>query len=490
MQFHVLATDFDGTIAEHGVVPQSTFDALHRVKDSGRHLILVTGRRLEPLVDLIPDLTLFDLIVAENGVLLFNPHTQEEKLLAAAPPEELFTRMRERGVDRLEQGRVIVATWRPFETIALDIISELAIDLQIIFNKDAVMLLPSGCNKALGLKAALKELQISPLNTICVGDAENDEAMMRMVGCSVAVANALDPVKEMCDYVTRSPRGAGVEELCAMILDDDLQSLNLHAEHAIAFGRNLDESELTVPMTGQNLLVTGGPGGGKSKFAMHFLSELSKVGAQACIIDPEGDYQGIDGSITLGSAERAPSVDEVINLLEMPGKHCIVSLFAVQKRERPEYFNRLLHGLIELRSRTARPHWIIVDEAHYAAPVDSHFAEKWNPEHLKSILFITAFDDHVSNCILETVDWVVSISDTPLKEIQDLARQLGEAEPISMNRKIMKRTVQSLGIAEKTNCCGFTVFKRKVTTSGIDIVCWKVNWTTISNSRFVGLRKN
>ena len=56
MQYHVLAADFDGTLAEQGVVPQSTLDALQRIKDSGRKLVLVSGRRLEPLLDLLPDI--------------------------------------------------------------------------------------------------------------------------------------------------------------------------------------------------------------------------------------------------------------------------------------------------------------------------------------------------------------------------------------------------------------------------------------------------
>ncbi len=132
----------------------------------------------------------------------------------------------------------------------------------------------------------------------------------------------------------------------------------------------------------------------------------------------------------MGSAERAPSIEEVLNLIESENKHCIVSLFAVEKKERPEYFNRLLRALAELRSRTARPHWIIVDEAHYAAPTASHFAEQWNSDELRSILFITAFDEHVSMSVLQRMDYVISISDHPRKEIDDLAKELGVQLPI------------------------------------------------------------
>ncbi len=429
MQYHVLAADFDGTIAEQGVVPESTLEALHRLKDSGRKLVLVTGRRLEPLLELLPNIELFDQVVVENGGVLFTPSDGKETLLTTAPPPELVQKMRERGVERIECGRVIVATWRPYETIALDVISELAIDTQIIFNKDAVMMLPSGCNKAFGLEAALAALQISPLNTVCVGDAENDQAMMRLCGVSVAVANALDAVKDMCRIVTELPRGAGVEELCSMILKDDLQFLSATAKDVLPFGLRLDESSLTVQMAGESMLITGGPGGGKSTFAMQFIEQLTKRGAQACIIDPEGDYEGIAGAINLGSGERAPTIDEIVNLLEQPGQHCVVSVFAVEKKDRPEYFNRLLRGLAELRSRTGRPHWIIVDEAHYMAPADWKPAEQWNQTELKAIMFITAFYDRISKVVLEGVDWIVSIADDPTEALQAVSERLDRAMP-------------------------------------------------------------
>ncbi len=429
MQYHVLAADFDGTLAEQGVVPQSTLDALQRIKDSGRKLVLVSGRRLEPLLELLPDISLFDEVVAENGGVLFTPSDGSETLLTNAPPPELVQKMRERGVENIECGRVIVATWRPNETVALEVISELAIDTQIIFNKDAVMLLPSGCNKAFGLQAALESLQISPLNTVCVGDAENDEAMMRLCGVSVAVANALDPVKVLCRIVTNSPRGAGVEELCAMILEDDLQFLSATSQDVLPFGLHLDGSPLTVKMNGESMLVTGGPGGGKSTFAMQFIEQLTERGAQACIIDPEGDYEGIEGAINLGSGERAPTIDEVVNLLEQPGQHCVVSVFAIEKKERPEYFNRLLRALAELRSRTGRPHWIIVDEAHYTAPADWKPAEQWNKAELKAIMFITAFYDRISKVVLEGVDWMVSIADDPKEALHAVCERMERSVP-------------------------------------------------------------
>jgi hydroxymethylpyrimidine pyrophosphatase-like HAD family hydrolase len=48
--------------------------------------------------------------------------------------------------------------------------------MQVIFNKGAVMILPTGINKATGLAAALSDLKLSPHNVVGIGDAENDHA--------------------------------------------------------------------------------------------------------------------------------------------------------------------------------------------------------------------------------------------------------------------------------------------------------------------------
>jgi len=213
MRFRVLATDYDGTIASQGVVDYETRAALARLRESGVTLILVTGRELEELLTLFPGIELFDLVVAENGALLFWPATRREHLLAHGPPPDFIKLLVARGVEPLSVGRAIVATREPHETTVLEVIKGLGLELQVIFNKGAVMILPSGVNKATGLTAALKELERTPQETIGAGDAENDHAFLELCGCAVAVANALPAVKEHADIVTESTHGAGVQEL-------------------------------------------------------------------------------------------------------------------------------------------------------------------------------------------------------------------------------------------------------------------------------------
>ncbi len=181
----------------------------------------MTGRELPDLKSVFPEIDVFDKVVVENGALLYTPETGEERLLAPSPPEAFIERLKEKGVDRMSVGRSIVATWEPFQTAALEAINELGLELEIIFNKGAVMVLPTGVNKATGLKAALKEMGLSFLNVVGVGDAENDHALLRMCGCGAAVANALPALKETADVILEGVRGAGVEQLMNRIMESD-----------------------------------------------------------------------------------------------------------------------------------------------------------------------------------------------------------------------------------------------------------------------------
>ena len=226
MHYLALACDYDGTLAKDGVVSPQTIDALERVGASGRKLILITGRLLEDLQMAFPRLDLFTYVVAENGALLYNPADLTEKLLGEAPPRQFIQALQERGVTPLVTGRVIVASLHPHEKTIVDVIAKLGLELQVIFNKGAVMVLPTGVNKATGLIAALQELKLSAHNVVGIGDAENDLSFLSLCECSVAVANAIPLLKEQADYTTKAENGDGVIELIEQLLADDLKTLD------------------------------------------------------------------------------------------------------------------------------------------------------------------------------------------------------------------------------------------------------------------------
>lgn len=231
MRFKVLATDYDGTLAHHGTVDPPTLEALERFRASGRQLVMVTGREIPELQAAFPRLDLFHLVVAENGAVLFRPSDGWLRLLAEPPPAAFVEALRSQNIQPLSVGHVIVATIEPHEVAVIHAIKDLGLELQVIFNKGSVMVLPSGVNKASGLKKGLREIGLSPEDTVGVGDAENDHAFLGICACGVAVANALPMLKEHADFVTEGSHGIGVSELMDRILKDDLADVPLRPRY-------------------------------------------------------------------------------------------------------------------------------------------------------------------------------------------------------------------------------------------------------------------
>jgi hypothetical protein len=218
MRFRVVAVDYDGTLANNGRVAKKTLEALACVQKSGRKLLLVTGRELESLQDVFPQLGLFDLIVAENGALLYHPSTGEDKALGKRPPASFVEMLRRAGAKPLSVGRCIVATVRPHEATVYKAIEELGLNLQIILNREAVMVLPVGVDKGTGFRTAMAELRLPMSSAVGVGDAENDYAFLSLCGFSVAVANAIRSLKKRVRLVTSGKAGAGVVEVLQKLL--------------------------------------------------------------------------------------------------------------------------------------------------------------------------------------------------------------------------------------------------------------------------------
>ena len=224
MKWRALATDFDGTIAREGVVSPGTYESLVRLKKGGISLLLVTGRELRDFAGLDINLHVFDLIVAENGAILYDPITEAQTVLAPSPSEDLVRELKRRNVEPLSVGQTIIATTDPNEIDVLESIKELGLELTITFNKGWVMVLPANINKASGLIAALERIQIPAAQVVGVGDAENDHAFLATCGYGVAVANALTSLKDKAQLVTKGEAGEGVSELIDMLLNDTLET--------------------------------------------------------------------------------------------------------------------------------------------------------------------------------------------------------------------------------------------------------------------------
>ena len=420
MRYHALAVDYDGTIAHDGVVADATADALQRLKNSGRRLILVTGRELEELLVICPQIQLLERVVAENGALIYNPATKDVRVIADPPPESLIQEMHKRHVKQLSVGHSIVATVEPYHKAALAAIHDLGLEYQVIFNKGSVMLLPSGINKATGLSAVLGDIGLSRHNVVGAGDAENDHAFLSLCECAVAVGNALPTLKERADIVTRATHGAGVAEVIEGILKDELAEVSPKLiRHAIPIGSTDDQKIEMIDPYGAGVLVCGTSGSGKSTITTGLLERLAAAGYQFVTIDPEGDYTSLEFAVSLGNAQRAPVVDEVMEVLRDPVRNLVVNLLGIALERRPSYCDQLLLRLLELRARTGRPHWIVIDEAHHLLPATWQPSAKTLPAELGGALYITVHPGTVSRRVLESVNLVLAAGNGPDRTIHE-----------------------------------------------------------------------
>lgn len=438
MRFVALATDYDDTLADHGTVVPSTEQALERVRASGRKLFLVTGRDLDDLLQVFPRLDLFDAVVAENGALLYLPARKQERPLAEPPPPQFARALGRQGVP-LTTGRVIVATRVPHETTVLEEIRREGLELQVIFNKGAVMVLPSGVNKATGLRQALEELRLSPHNAVAVGDAENDHVFLTEAELGAAVANALPTLRERADLVLRNPAHRGVEELIARLLDDDLRSAAARTSRRdLLLGEDEQGRPVTVRPASGPLLFAGTPRSGKSTAAKGFVERLIDARYQCCILDPEGDWTGFERAVRIGEARRAPTVEEIASALSLPWEQIVVNLVAVRHDDRPRFLSALLLRIQELRATTGRPHWLVVDEAHHFAPPLAQPAKDALPADLTGVVAITISPRELARPLLERLETVVGVGEAADEVIAEFCGARGFPTPPSPKREMDK----------------------------------------------------
>jgi len=442
MRYHVLATDYDGTLAHDGRVDKPTLEALQRIKESGRTLVLVTGRELDELLDVFPELDIFHRVVAENGALLYRPAEREEQTLAEPPPAEFVERLKARGVGPISVGRVIVATWEPHQSAVLDVVREMGLELQVIFNKGAVMVLPSGVNKATGLDAALRDLGLSAHNVVGIGDAENDHAFLASSECAVAVSNALDVLKERADWTTSRDHGAGVVELIERLEADDLAEFEPRlTRHHILLGKTEDDQEVRLAPYGRGVLVAGTSGSGKSTLTTGLLERLSEAKYQFVVIDPEGDYSELDFAVVLGDPKNTPTIEGVESLLRKPEEvqNAVVNLVGFALNDRPGFSDALLPRLQDLRAHTGRPHWIVIDEVHHLLPETWDPADLILPKKLTGMLYITVHPKSVTPTILDTIDVLLAVGEEPDETILDFCKATGREAPLGLEPTKLER---------------------------------------------------
>jgi hypothetical protein len=113
----------------------------------------------------------------------------------------------------------------------------------------------------------------------------------------------------------------------------------------------------------------------------------------------------------------------VLTALEKPDVQTVVCLAAVPQEQRQGFVEKLLVPLRQLRARTGRPHWILVDEAHDLLPASGR--EEDSPsEGAENIIFASDDPASLSPAILAAVDGIAACGPGARALIESFAKAL------------------------------------------------------------------
>jgi hydroxymethylpyrimidine pyrophosphatase-like HAD family hydrolase len=369
LRFSALALDYDGTLASHDRIESPSIDALERARQAGLRLILVTGRTFFELIRVCTRIDLFDAVVAENGAVLYFPAQGTVVDEAPPPPPRLLAELDRRSIP-LQIGRVIIGTAQSFESEVLAALAASAMHLDLVRNRAALMLLPAGISKGSGVRRAIGRLGLSFHDVLAIGDAENDLDLFAACGFAACPGNAVAELMTAADWTLPGENGTAIAHaIMGPILSGTLPTPR-SARQRIDLGWTPRTTErVTIPAHGVNVLVQGDSISGKSWLAGGVAERLIARDYATCVIDPEGDYQalaGISGVRWMEARDGDVWKDVVDAFQREPGACVIVDLSALRHEGKRAVIQAGLAAIRELRRRVGRPHWVLLDEAHYS----------------------------------------------------------------------------------------------------------------------------
>jgi hypothetical protein len=195
------------------------------------------------------------------------------------------------------------------------------------------------------------------------------------------------------------------------MLDDDLASVKARDERDSMTLGMADGRPLRVPVYGTSLLISRGSAGEKSHITANVMERLTEAGYQFLAFDPRGDYQSIEGAVLVGDRKRAPLIDEVLKTLTTSGQSLVVNLLGVSPQKRPVFFESLVPRLREMRVRTGRPHWVILDEVDHLMPVLQRAIEEGPIRGLTGAVLIAMEPNQLPPNVLCSIDMIVAVGD-------------------------------------------------------------------------------
>jgi len=452
MRFTVLALDYDGTIARNDVLDPDVRKAIADARERGITVVIVTGRILDDLRRVAGDLGFVDAVVAENGAVVAFPEAGRSMTLAAPAPQLLVDDLRRRGLS-IEVGHCVIEGDARAATAFLDAIHSLEVPYVLMFNRSRLMALPTGVNKANGLREALRTLRLSAHNAIGIGDAENDFDLLEQCELGVAVAWGSRALQQAADEILRGDGPKAVAEYIRQLAAAARLAPDRVGRRRLIIGNDGQGRAVSFAVRGRNLLVAGDPKSGKSWVTGLLCEQMIQLRYSICIIDPEGDYGGLDslpGVVRIGGTSAGPTPRELRTALRYPDVNVVIDLSQMRHEEKWSYVPSLLRGIKDIRQRYGIPHRIVLDEAHYLLH-DPQSLETLDLE-LGGYTLVTYQPSRLDSDLLSAIEVMVVTRLTDSRELFALAPWC--AEPDVCRARVSQLPIGSAAILPLTQESG------------------------------------
>ncbi|MGF6545711.1 hypothetical protein QFZ96_000781 [Paraburkholderia youngii] len=115
-----------------------------------------------------------------------------------------------------------------------------------------------------------------------------------------------------------------------------------------------------------------------------------------------------------------------------PDRNVAISLLGLPLDDRPDFLSFVIPKLIDLRVRTGRPHWLVIDEAHHMMPSENEPMAKSLPADFDRVAFITVHPDHMAKSALIGAAWLVALGIAVGDTVAKFAAATGLAAPESL----------------------------------------------------------
>ena len=251
--------DLDGTLFDKNKnVSKENREAIKLAKQNGCHIVISTGRPYPGIKHLVADLGLNedgDFIICYNGSKIINTFTEDYifvNTMTGKDVKELYRESKRLGVNFhafRKNEELITDVYNPYTDVEMTInnigctlvnfedikdndeflkcmmvssdenVTRVIDEINPIYPKKYSMVrsakiflefLSPGIDKGSGLEILAKHYNINPNETMAIGDAGNDLAMIKKAHIGVAMANSFPNIKEVADYVTTSNEESGV----------------------------------------------------------------------------------------------------------------------------------------------------------------------------------------------------------------------------------------------------------------------------------------